>query len=161
MMKAGRIRALGAMSGTSLDGVDAAAIETDGERIFGFGESRYRPYSPEEQAVLSAALGRWPEDGGLDAALAVVQGAHEEALAGFEDIALVGFHGQTLAHEPRGAGHASVGRWRRAGGGAGAAGGLGFPQRRHPFWRRGRASGAVLSFRLRQVGSAPMNRWPF
>lgn len=109
MMKAGRIRALGAMSGTSLDGVDAAAVETDGERIFGFGESRYRPYSPEEQAVLSAALGRWPEDGGLDAALAVVQSAHEEALAGFEDIALVGFHGQTLAHEPRGRGTHQLG----------------------------------------------------
>jgi anhydro-N-acetylmuramic acid kinase len=34
--------ALGAMSGTSLDGVDAALIRTDGRRIFEFGESAYR-----------------------------------------------------------------------------------------------------------------------
>ncbi|WP_313353089.1 anhydro-N-acetylmuramic acid kinase, partial [Paracoccus sp. (in: a-proteobacteria)] len=35
------IRALGMMSGTSLDGVDAAMIETDGTRIAGFGRSAY------------------------------------------------------------------------------------------------------------------------
>ncbi|MGR3198529.1 MAG: anhydro-N-acetylmuramic acid kinase, partial [Paracoccus sp. (in: a-proteobacteria)] len=33
------IRALGMMSGTSLDGVDAALIDTDGVRIAGFGRS--------------------------------------------------------------------------------------------------------------------------
>ena len=31
--------ALGAMSGTSLDGVDAATVVTDGERIEAFGHS--------------------------------------------------------------------------------------------------------------------------
>ena len=39
----GPVRALGAMSGTSLDGVDAAVVETDGDRIIGFGETGYRP----------------------------------------------------------------------------------------------------------------------
>ena len=58
MLKAGRLWVLGAMSGTSLDGVDAALIDTDGEAIFGFGASRYRPYSADEQTVLSGALGR-------------------------------------------------------------------------------------------------------
>ena len=37
MREARVIRALGAMSGTSLDGVDAAVVETDGVRITGFG----------------------------------------------------------------------------------------------------------------------------
>ena len=58
MLGPGIIRALGAMSGTSLDGVDVAALDTDGERIAGFGPSGYRPYEPSEEAALRAALGR-------------------------------------------------------------------------------------------------------
>ncbi|WP_306150779.1 anhydro-N-acetylmuramic acid kinase [Roseovarius sp. MMSF_3281] len=108
MLKGERIRALGAMSGTSLDGVDAAVVETDGARIFGFGESRYRPYTEDERGVLRGALGRWPGED-CAAALEVVQRAHLEALAGFGDVALVGFHGQTLAHEPRGRGTHQLG----------------------------------------------------
>ncbi|NHQ75524.1 anhydro-N-acetylmuramic acid kinase [Roseovarius gahaiensis] len=108
MLNAKPMRALGAMSGTSLDGVDAAVVETDGERIYGFGDSLYRPYSAQEQTVLSAALGRWPGED-VDEALRVVQTAHIEALAGFHGVDLVGFHGQTLAHEPQGRGTHQMG----------------------------------------------------
>ncbi|TDK51975.1 anhydro-N-acetylmuramic acid kinase [Antarcticimicrobium luteum] len=112
MNKAGKagapLRALGAMSGTSLDGVDAAVVETDGRRILGFGETGYRTYSDEERAVLRAGLGHWagPE---AEAAGHVVDAAHAELLAGFDGVDLVGFHGQTLAHEPRGRGTFQVG----------------------------------------------------
>ncbi|MFX0541285.1 anhydro-N-acetylmuramic acid kinase [Roseovarius sp. S4756] len=119
MLKAERMWALGAMSGTSLDGVDAALVETDGASIFGFGDSRYRAYTADEQAVLSAALGRWPGDD-LDAAEAVVMQAHIEALSGL-NAALVGFHGQTLAHEPGGRGTHQLGD------GAALADALGLP----------------------------------
>ena len=44
MLKPGILRVLGTMSGTSLDGVDAAVLVTDGTRIDGFGETAYRPY---------------------------------------------------------------------------------------------------------------------
>ena len=50
------VRAIGLMSGTSLDGVDAAVIETDGERIAAFGPVEYRPYRENERAVLRQAL---------------------------------------------------------------------------------------------------------
>ncbi len=108
MLKAGRVRALGAMSGTSLDGVDAALLETDGERILGFGPSAYRPYSQAERAVLRAALGRWPGED-LAEAEAVLRHAHVELLSGLKGAGLVGFHGQTLAHEPRGRGTHQLG----------------------------------------------------
>ncbi|HKL06899.1 MAG TPA: anhydro-N-acetylmuramic acid kinase [Roseovarius sp.] len=108
MLNAKPMRALGAMSGTSLDGVDAAVVDTDGERIHGFGDSLYRPYSESEQAVLSAALGRWPGED-VSVALNVVQSAHIEVLGGFQGVDLVGFHGQTLAHEPQGRGTHQLG----------------------------------------------------
>ncbi len=116
----GPIRALGAMSGTSLDGVDAAVLVTDGVVISGFGETDYRAYAEDERAVLYAALGCWPGDD-LAAAEKVVAEAHAEVLRGFEDVALVGFHGQTLAHDPGGRGTHQLGD------GAGLAGALGLP----------------------------------
>ncbi len=102
------IKALGAMSGTSLDGVDAAVVETDGQVIHGFGAAAYRGYSEAEQAVLTQALGQW-SGAEAEAAAEVIEAAHAEVLSGFENVGLVGFHGQTLAHEPRGRGTCQVG----------------------------------------------------
>lgn len=95
----GAVRALGAMSGTSLDGVDAAVVETDGEWILGFGPTGYRAYSETEQAGLRAALGKWhgPE---VEAAAEIVDRAHMDVLRGFDPVDLIGYHGQTLAHDP-------------------------------------------------------------
>jgi anhydro-N-acetylmuramic acid kinase len=104
----GPVRALGAMSGTSLDGVDAAVLDTDGRDIIGFGPSTYRAYSDGERATIAAGFGQWSGPD-VEAATCVVDAAHAEALAGFEDIDLVGFHGQTLAHAPRHQGTLQVG----------------------------------------------------
>ncbi|MGR3757792.1 MAG: anhydro-N-acetylmuramic acid kinase [Tranquillimonas sp.] len=110
-LAAGPVWALGAMSGTSLDGVDAAMVLTDGARIVEFGPTAYRPYTPAERAVIRGSLGRWP---GPDVAAAaeVVETAHAELLAGFDGADLVGFHGQTLAHDPRGRGTHQAGDGR-------------------------------------------------
>ncbi len=103
------IRALGAMSGTSLDGVDAAVVLTDGVAIAGFGPSAYRAYSPSEQIILRAALGKWPGDAGLDQPQKLVEAAHLEVLSRFSEVDLIGFHGQTLAHDPGGRGTHQLG----------------------------------------------------
>ena len=104
MRKEGPLWALGAMSGTSQDGVDAAMVRTDGVTIQGFGPSAYRPYSPEERATIRAALGQWPGDPSVAAAAEVVETAHAEVLSRFTGADVLGFHGQTLAHDPAGKG---------------------------------------------------------
>lgn len=102
MLKPGPVWAVGAMSGTSLDGVDAALVLTDGERILDFGRTDYRRYSEAERAVLHAALTRWPGDPGVEEAAEIVETVHAELLSTFGEAQLIGFHGQTLAHDPDG-----------------------------------------------------------
>jgi anhydro-N-acetylmuramic acid kinase len=103
------------MSGTSLDGVDVAMIETDGKRVQSFGPSGYRPYTDRERGLLRQALTeavhlpcRDARPGILREAEEAVTKAHAEAVASFtaqhritrEEIDIVGFHGQTVLHRP-------------------------------------------------------------
>jgi anhydro-N-acetylmuramic acid kinase len=107
--------AIGLMSGTSLDGVDVALIETDGKRVKAFGPSGYRPYTDKERGLLRQALTeavnlprRDARPGILREAERAVTIAHAEAVASFtaqnrisrEDVDIVGFHGQTVLHRP-------------------------------------------------------------
>ncbi|WP_424968924.1 anhydro-N-acetylmuramic acid kinase [Dinoroseobacter sp. S76] len=107
-MKGKPLWALGCMSGTSLDGVDAALIRTDGIRVLEQGPSTYRPYTEAERDALRAVLGHWPGPG-LEAAAEVVARAHAEVIARFDRPDVVGFHGQTLAHAPRAEGTHQLG----------------------------------------------------
>ncbi|MEM9428122.1 MAG: anhydro-N-acetylmuramic acid kinase [Pseudomonadota bacterium] len=94
------IWALGLMSGTSADGVDAALIETDGETIGGFGRTTFVPYTARERALIRGAFGLWHGADGLAEVAEVVERRHLEAAALGGEV--VGFHGQTLAHDPEG-----------------------------------------------------------
>ncbi len=48
---------IGLMSGTSMDGVDAALLKTDGEdHVQNSGQTAFRPYGTKEQAVIAAAI---------------------------------------------------------------------------------------------------------
>jgi anhydro-N-acetylmuramic acid kinase len=53
---AGSLRVIGLMSGTSMDGIDVAVIETDGERVGWTGPSRTFPYSPSLRGRLDRAV---------------------------------------------------------------------------------------------------------
>jgi anhydro-N-acetylmuramic acid kinase len=106
--KTGVVWAAGAMSGTSLDGVDVAVLETDGRDIVGFGSSGFREYDAAERRVIAAGFGLW-SGSEVEAAAGVIEGAHLEVLRDFTDVDLIGFHGQTLAHAPRMQGTLQVG----------------------------------------------------
>ncbi|MEM9210777.1 MAG: anhydro-N-acetylmuramic acid kinase, partial [Pseudomonadota bacterium] len=101
MSQAEAIWAAGTMSGTSLDGIDLALLKTDGTDIVEFGPSGYRPYSSDEHTALRHALGTWPTEGSNAQAFAldVVQESHLAALNGV-NADIIGFHAQTLNHDP-------------------------------------------------------------
>jgi anhydro-N-acetylmuramic acid kinase len=107
------LRTIGLMSGTSLDGVDAAWVETDGERIGRLGPALTLPYEPALRRDLRSLLDRAPQLAEDDALLAScvrrLTDAHVEAVARLrvqvhrhldEDVDLLGFHGQTILHRP-------------------------------------------------------------
>lgn len=122
-------RVIGLMSGTSLDGIDAALIETDGEAQIRFGPGETVAYSAEDRAVLQAAVDaslKWGFEGDepdYANAEAVLTARHAEAVAGVLDAAglsaaevdLIGFHGQTVLHRAPSAGR--KGRTRQIGDG--------------------------------------------
>ncbi|WP_366029794.1 anhydro-N-acetylmuramic acid kinase [Hyphomicrobium sp.] len=108
-------RALGLMSGTSLDGIDVAVIETDGERVLRRGFAATYPYSDAFREKLAAGLqdaaqlrDRVARPGRLALIEQYLTELHAEAVGHYlqdhqialDSIDLVGFHGQTVLHRP-------------------------------------------------------------
>jgi len=106
--------AIGLMSGTSMDGADAALIDTDGEGIVIPRGFVALPYDAEFRPRLKAAVGRALDlrapgpDPLIDAVAAELTGLHAIAVmkllaatgTSAGDVAMIGFHGHTVAHRP-------------------------------------------------------------
>lgn len=106
--------AIGLMTGTVLDGnIDVALIKTDGHRIVEFGEYSLEPYKPQTVDLLREAVEQalqWQFAGEqpmlfaqAEKQLTIEQCAAVSALIKQadltpNDIAVVGFHGQTVLH---------------------------------------------------------------
>ena len=111
------MRALGLMSGTSLDGIDVALIVTDGESHVERGPCQTFPYNAEMRSLLAQAIAdakdltdRNARPGALPHAERALTQQHAAAVLGFlhtheiarETIDVIGFHGQTVLHRAPG-----------------------------------------------------------
>jgi len=106
------LTAIGLMSGTSLDGIDAAILRTDGEGVVEAGPAIQIPYSRDLKVWVRRAIKAALE--GRDSAAEIGQASGEVTLAHIEaveallersgvkrkDVDVVGFHGQTILHRP-------------------------------------------------------------
>lgn len=105
------IRALGLMSGTSMDGIDAAILESDGHTIKALGPTDYLAYEDADRILIRRAMDvaqgltdRDARPGVLSAAEDCITRRHNaviaKILAKSGPVDLVGFHGQTVFHAP-------------------------------------------------------------
>jgi anhydro-N-acetylmuramic acid kinase len=97
-------RVIGLMSGTSLDGVDAAFIVTDGLNRVETGPALTVPYDDIMRARLRAVLGGHGDIAGAERTLTYAFAATVAQLReqfGIEDVDVVGCHGHTILHRPR------------------------------------------------------------
>ncbi len=109
------MKAIGLMSGTSMDGVDVALIDTDGEAVRSFGPAAEFPYGAAERQLLREAMDsarglkrRDDHSGVLAIAEEMLTAKHAQSVQAFAaahglDLAgidVVGFHGQTVLHRP-------------------------------------------------------------
>lgn len=109
------LKVIGLMSGTSLDGVDAALLDTDGETVVVPGPALTLPYHAWTRTMLLAALEvarAWRPGTGVpsevEKAERLITDAHAEAVSSLlakaglspSQVDYVGFHGQTILHRP-------------------------------------------------------------
>ena len=109
------VKAIGLMSGTSLDGIDVALVETDGENLLVRGPSMTFSYDDEQRELLKLALQQargLADRESRPGQLAEIERQstlwHAHAVHSFcdkmqltpRDIGIIGYHGQTILHRP-------------------------------------------------------------
>ena len=100
--------AIGLMSGTSIDGVDAALIDTDGNHRIERLAFHSQPYEPDIADRIRNVLGRSESDQETAAVERDITMLHAQAIDTLlarvsidrTAVGVVGFHGHTLHHEP-------------------------------------------------------------
>ena len=111
------MRVLGFMTGTSLDAVDMAVVETDGEEITGLGPAGEKKLDPAARALVERAIADAlrlkegdPTPASFAPAAVAIAAEHVAAGEAFmrrhailpQDLDVIGLQGQTVLHAPPG-----------------------------------------------------------
>jgi len=104
------VKAIGAISGTSMDGIDVSIVETDGDTVVKPGPGQTFSYPEGLRRTLQALIAEpaRAQSEPLEDLERQVTEAHIDAIRRFMteatiaagDVSLVGFHGQTVYHRP-------------------------------------------------------------
>ena len=174
---AATLTALGLMSGTSLDGVDAAIVRTDGLRHVEPRAFRSVRYSPRLRGRLRSVLGATGPSHSLRSVELAMTAAHADTVEvllkenniSHLDIDVIGFHGHTIDHRPDEGQTWQIGDSRELAGATGlpvvsafrradvAAGGQGAPFA--PLYHAARAAGAPKPLAILNVGGVANVTW--
>lgn len=112
------VTAIGLMSGTSLDGVDAAILTTDGIAEVTIGARLTVPYSTDLREDLRRCFGHRSAPAAVEQALTdrhldAVIGLLDRAGIRSSEVGVIGFHGQTIHHDPAAGVTIQIGDGRR------------------------------------------------
>jgi anhydro-N-acetylmuramic acid kinase len=104
------VKAIGVISGTSMDGIDVSIVETDGDTLVRPGPGRTFAYPADLRRTLQELIAEpaRAQSEPLEDLERAVTSAHIAAIRRFmeetgtpaKDVSLVGFHGQTVYHRP-------------------------------------------------------------
>ena len=129
MLQPSTVKAIGVISGTSMDGIDVSVVDTDGDEVVTPGSGRTFPYPDELRRRLQDLIAEptRAKSEPLEDLDHEVTEAHVGAIRRFmdeiglvaKDVGLIGFHGQTVYHRPE------IRFTRQLGNGARVAKGLG------------------------------------
>jgi anhydro-N-acetylmuramic acid kinase len=110
MLQRPLVKAIGVISGTSMDGIDVSIVETDGDTIVKPGPGRTFSYPQDLRRTLQELIAEpaRAQSEPLEDLDRAVTDAHIDAIRRFmieanvlaSDVSLIGFHGQTVYHRP-------------------------------------------------------------
>jgi anhydro-N-acetylmuramic acid kinase len=166
--------AIGLMSGTSMDGVDAALISTDGEAMLEPGRHLTTPYDSAFRDRLRDLIAG---QGDVAAVEKELTACHRRAVTellraaniGQADVDVIGFHGHTILHEPEQARTWQIGDGAKLAKDTGidvvydlrrsdvAAGGQGAPLA--PVFHRALSAGMPLPLAVLNIGGVANVTW--
>ena len=166
--------AIGLMSGTSLDGIDAALIETDGDTVRHFGPGLAQTYDDDfrdrlRECIENPAVRADVGDQIADRQAAVVLQLLSDNNLRASDVDVIGFHGQTVDHRPAEGITTQIGNAARLAGATGidvvadfrsadvAAGGEGAPFA--PLYHRALAAGLAKPLAVLNLGGVGNVTW--